>query len=90
MQAQASAGENLSKDDMQSLQNLKGAFNTVRKELAKIIVGQDQVVEQLLIAIFSQGTSCWKACRVWRRRSWSARCRGRCIWALTAFSSLPI
>lgn len=54
MQAQAAAGE-LSQDDMQALDKLKGAFTTVRQELAKVIVGQDQVVEQLLIAIFSQG-----------------------------------
>ncbi len=54
MQAQAAAGE-LSQDDMQALEKLKGAFTTVRQELAKVIVGQDQVVEQLLIAIFSQG-----------------------------------
>ncbi len=51
MQAQAAAGE-LSQDDMQALEKLKGAFTTVRQELAKVIVGQDQVVEQLLIAIF--------------------------------------
>src|SRR5688500_1882499 len=55
MQAQASAGAELSNDDMQSLEKLKGAFATVRQELAKVIVGQDQVIEQLLIAIFSQG-----------------------------------
>ncbi|HTN76517.1 MAG TPA: MoxR family ATPase [Pirellulaceae bacterium] len=40
---------------MAALSNLKGAFATVRKELSKVIVGQDQVIEQLLIAIFSQG-----------------------------------
>src|SRR5688500_13507981 len=55
MQPQASAGAELSQDDMQALENLKGAFATVRKELAKVIVGQDLVVEQLLIAIFAQG-----------------------------------
>jgi MoxR-like ATPase len=54
MQPQAAAGE-LSQDDMQALDKLKGAFATVRQELAKVIVGQDQVIEQLLVAIFSQG-----------------------------------
>jgi MoxR-like ATPase len=52
---QADAGAQLSQDDMQALEKLKGAFTTVRQELAKVIVGQDQVIEQLLIAIFSQG-----------------------------------
>jgi MoxR-like ATPase len=54
MQAQAD-GAQLSQDDMQALEKLKGAFTTVRQELAKVIVGQDEVIEQLLIAIFSQG-----------------------------------
>ena len=55
MQAQASDGAQLSQDDMQALEKLKSAFSTVRSELAKVIVGQDLVIEQLLIAIFSQG-----------------------------------
>jgi MoxR-like ATPase len=44
-----------SADDLQSLENLKSAHAAVRKELGKVIVGQDQVIEQLLIAIFAQG-----------------------------------
>jgi MoxR-like ATPase len=44
-----------STDDMQALENLKQAYSAVRQELAKVIVGQDQVIEQLLIAIFAQG-----------------------------------
>ncbi len=55
MQSQSAGDAQLSNDDMQALENLKGAFATVRKELSKVIVGQDQVIEQLLIAIFSQG-----------------------------------
>lgn len=55
MQSQAAGDAQLSNDDMQALSNLKGAFATVRKELGKVIIGQDQVIEQLLIAIFSQG-----------------------------------
>jgi len=42
-------------DDLQALENLKSAYASVRQELAKVIVGQDQVIEQLLIAIFAQG-----------------------------------
>ena len=45
----------LSQDDIQAVQHLKDAYGTVRNELSKVIVGQEQVVEQLLIAIFSQG-----------------------------------
>jgi MoxR-like ATPase len=45
----------LTGDELQSLENLKLAYQSVRKELAKIIVGQEAVLEQLMVAIFAQG-----------------------------------
>jgi MoxR-like ATPase len=42
-------------DDLQALENLKTAYSSVRAELSKVIVGQEQVIEQILIAIFAQG-----------------------------------
>ena len=42
-------------DDLQALENLKTAYASIRSELGKVIVGQEQVIEQLLIAIFAQG-----------------------------------
>jgi MoxR-like ATPase len=42
-------------DDLQSLEKLKSAYAAIRRELGKVIVGQEQVIEQLLIAIFAQG-----------------------------------
>jgi MoxR-like ATPase len=44
-----------STDDVQVLESLKSAHAAVRRELSKVIVGQDEVIEQLLIAIFAQG-----------------------------------
>src|SRR6187401_1777072 len=44
-----------SPDDLQALENLKTGYNAIRSELGKVIVGQEQVIEQLLIAIFAQG-----------------------------------
>jgi MoxR-like ATPase len=44
-----------SPDDLQALENLKSAYGSIRSELGKVIVGQEQVIEQLLIAIFAQG-----------------------------------
>src|SRR4051794_10643321 len=44
-----------SADDLKTLEHLKTAYTAVRRELGKVIVGQEQVIEQLLIAIFSQG-----------------------------------
>ena len=40
---------------MAALAQLKAAFAAVRRELEKVIVGQEQVIEQLIIAIFAQG-----------------------------------
>ncbi|MEQ8787864.1 MAG: MoxR family ATPase [Pirellulaceae bacterium] len=40
---------------MQQIEQLKSAYTKVRTELAKVIIGQEQVIEQLMVAIFSQG-----------------------------------
>ena len=45
----------LTADELKSLENLKTAYQDVRRELGKIIVGQESVLEQLMIAIFAQG-----------------------------------
>ncbi|HUE71231.1 MAG TPA: AAA family ATPase, partial [Pirellulaceae bacterium] len=47
--------EAASQEDLQSLEHLKTAYASVKGELGKVIVGQDAVIEQLLIAIFAQG-----------------------------------
>src|SRR5437899_7116587 len=41
--------------DIDSIAKLKSAFDQIKKELARVIVGQDQVIEELLIALFSRG-----------------------------------
>ncbi len=47
-----SAAENR---DRQALERLRTAHDTMRRELGKVIVGQQDVVDQLLMAIFSRG-----------------------------------
>jgi MoxR-like ATPase len=47
--------QELSRDDVQALERLGDAHRRIRGELAKVIVGQDEVIEQLLLAIFAQG-----------------------------------
>jgi MoxR-like ATPase len=44
-----------SQDDLQAVQRLNDAYNTLRGELGKVIVGQEQVIEYLLIAMFARG-----------------------------------
>jgi MoxR-like ATPase len=53
----STAGElkELAKDELQSIQLLRDAFGEMKKQLARVIVGQDQVIEELLIALFSRG-----------------------------------
>src|ERR1700740_739876 len=41
--------------DIQSMEKLKGAFQSIKQQLARVIVGQDDVIEELLIALFSRG-----------------------------------
>src|SRR5215207_1905012 len=45
----------LAQDDLQAVQRLRDGFNDIKRQLARVIVGQDQVVEELLIALFSRG-----------------------------------
>ena len=35
--------------------SLPDAFKDIKQQLARVIVGQDQVIEELLIALFSRG-----------------------------------
>jgi MoxR-like ATPase len=42
-------------DDIAAVERLRKSFEGIRDELGKVIVGQREVIEQLLIAIFSRG-----------------------------------
>ena len=44
-----------SPDEVAAVQKCEQAYNKLRDELAKVIVGQNEVIEQVLIAIFSRG-----------------------------------
>jgi MoxR-like ATPase len=41
--------------DLEAVRRLRDAFDEIKKQLARVIVGQDQVIEELLIALFSRG-----------------------------------
>lgn len=47
--------EELAQNDLESIRKLRDAFDDIKKQLARVIVGQDQVIEELLIALFSRG-----------------------------------
>ncbi len=42
-------------DDLQAVQKLNEAYRRIIAELGKVIVGQQQVIEELLIALFARG-----------------------------------
>jgi len=54
MSDQATGGEVVQKD-IEAVKKLNQAYQIIKKELSKIIVGQEKVVEEVLIAIFARG-----------------------------------
>jgi MoxR-like ATPase len=47
--------EDLRQEDLEAVRKLRDGFNDIKKQLSRVIVGQDQVIEELLIALFSRG-----------------------------------
>jgi MoxR-like ATPase len=47
--------DKLTADDLAAVERCETAYNRIRDELAKVIVGQNEVIEQVLVAIFSRG-----------------------------------
>jgi MoxR-like ATPase len=45
----------LAQDDLEAVRRLREGFDRIKKQLARVIVGQDKVIEELLIALFSRG-----------------------------------
>lgn len=41
--------------DLSSIKKLQSAYEDLKKQLGRVIVGQDEVIEELLIALFSRG-----------------------------------
>jgi MoxR-like ATPase len=47
--------EELGQNDLEAIRRLRDAFDNIKSQLARVIVGQDEVIEELLIALFSRG-----------------------------------
>src|ERR687897_652595 len=52
MSEQATA---LGANDLEAITRVKNAFADIKRQLGRVIVGQDHVIEELLIALFSKG-----------------------------------
>src|SRR4029450_2901414 len=46
---------NLGQDELASVEKLQKGYHSLKSELGKVIVGQEQVIEELLIALFCRG-----------------------------------
>jgi MoxR-like ATPase len=49
------AAAEMRQEDLESVRRLRAAFDEIKRQLGRVIVGQDQVIEELLIALFSKG-----------------------------------
>ncbi|MBY0230567.1 MAG: AAA family ATPase, partial [Gemmataceae bacterium] len=47
--------DDLRSDDLDAVKRLKAAFSNIKEQLGRIIVGQTEVIEELLISLFSRG-----------------------------------
>jgi len=45
----------MSQDDVQAVRQLHEAYGLIREQLQRVIVGQQQVIEELLVALFARG-----------------------------------
>ncbi|MGH7194978.1 MAG: AAA family ATPase, partial [Candidatus Saccharimonadales bacterium] len=55
MSLQATAPERLHGDDVQAIDELRATFARLKVELARVIVGQHDVIERLAICLFARG-----------------------------------
>ncbi len=53
--ANPAGGQDFGSDDIKAAERLSEAYQSIRKEMAKAIVGQEAVVEELLTCIFARG-----------------------------------
>ena len=53
--ARTSANDEAREREAQAIRGLTVAYTRLREEIGKVIIGQDEVVDQLLIALFSRG-----------------------------------
>jgi MoxR-like ATPase len=51
----SAAGDNLSDNDVQAIDRLRELYAALRKELARVIIGQNDVIERLSICLFARG-----------------------------------
>jgi MoxR-like ATPase len=51
----STSAPNIASDDVAAIQKLQEAHKTIRREMGKVIVGQERVLDELLMCIFARG-----------------------------------
>ena len=55
-------------DSQQSIDRLQNAYASIKQQMSQVIVGQEEVIELLLIALFSRGHCILEGVPAWPRR----------------------
>lgn len=55
MTAATNSSPAIDKDDMARLKLLRDSYDSMRSEISRVVIGQDAVIEELLVAIFARG-----------------------------------
>ena len=55
----------LQENNVQAVEKLHKGYRLITEQLSRVIVGQQQVIEELLVAMFARDIACWWACRAW-------------------------
>jgi MoxR-like ATPase len=53
--ASSASAERLSENDVQAIDDLRAIYSRLRKELGRVIVGQENVIERLALCLFARG-----------------------------------
>ena len=51
-----------------SVEEFRRVAKAVEDEVGKLIVGQQEILREVLICLIAGGTRCWRVCRAWARR----------------------
>lgn len=62
----------------------------IQKEIRKVIIGKDDVIRKVLMAVLAQGHVSWKMCREWERRLLPWHLPGHLGWIPDEYSSPQI
>ena len=60
--------DRLGEADLRAAEQLTDVYRKMTRELERVIIGQPEVLKQVMIALFCRGTASSKACPAWPRR----------------------